>query len=122
MRLGRHFLTLVLAGVATGCSLAPQFDSCSRIREFKQFNWKSGAYRSLPVVDVPALQPEVNAAVNAFSRRLAGDESFFIVEARQSGPYILLEISQACFDCKRWVVYSTDRRCIVGTFTLGMQG
>jgi hypothetical protein len=103
MNTWRYVLPLLAAMAASSCSHLPAgFDSCRRIREFEQFSWRPALYQSLPALDVTSLPPQVHAAVATFSRPFGEYE--FIVSARVSDPYILLEISGACTDCKRWVV------------------
>ena len=116
----------VLAGLAVvvlaGCAIAPLRDSCGRPRHFKQYSWPSRSYYALPQAAVAELPAEVRTSAGEFMREAFGDSPFEIVEARRSGEYVLLTIRPPCVDCDRWLVYSFDRRCIVGTFVLHSQG
>lgn len=115
----RRYLAVILAGLTiSGCSHFG-VDSCTRLRTFKQFNWPSRSYYSLVAANVASLPSPVHDAVAAHMGRHA---YFEIVAAKVSGPYLLLTVRQACFDCDRWFVYSTKRQCVVGTFVLGFQG
>ncbi len=119
----RQALIVFTIAMSSACSLPPAlFDSCGQIREFTHLNWRLSTYAELPVIEVTSLPPQVTAAVTAFSHRVSGGDAYFILSARKKEPHILLEITGACFDCKRWVVYSPTRQCIVGTFTLAVQG
>ena len=116
----RRCLAYLLAGLSiSACSHFGRVDSCTRLRNFPQFSWPSRAYFSLEAANVASLPPAVHGAVAA---RLGSDDYFEIAAARVSGPYLLLTVRQACFDCDRWFVYSTTRQCVVGTFVLGYQG
>ena len=115
-------LAAVAVLVLTGCSHVSAFDSCTRSRHFSQFTMPSRAYYSLPMVDVRSIPPSVQAASAAYMHREFGEDYFEIREARNSGHYLLLAVRPPCFDCDRWLVYSSNRQCIVGTFWPAGQG
>ena len=115
---------LIIASLAllSGCSHIAAFDSCSRTRDYKQFDWSSSLFHSLPTVDVATLPPQVPEAVEAYLRKMDVDAAFEIVAARSSGDYLLVTVRPPCFDCDRSMVYSKSKQCVVGGFQGPTQG
>jgi hypothetical protein len=65
------------------------------------------------------LPPEV---VEAVSRYFAGECHQSVVAARRYSSYILLDVPTCALDGNRHLVFSPERRCIVGSFVWYIQG
>ena len=122
MRLSRVVVVLALF-VSTGCSPILVGERCDRPRRFSRFDFKPSAYDALPRVEVSALPPEVSQAAAAYLGKLHHEGyPFSIINARAFDEYTMLTVTGSCVDCTAWLVYAPQRRCIVGYFTLYIQG
>jgi hypothetical protein len=100
------------------CGHADWFDSCTRLREFKEFNYPSRAYFALPKVPRAALPPHVYQSLAAACKN--DDRRCLIDEVRVKGEYLLITTHGGSTD-HGWLVYSTRRSCMVGLFVLAPQ-
>jgi hypothetical protein len=123
--MARAYVALALVAlVLGGCSgLRATIDPCAGVKRFKELDYRPKVYDSLPRVEVGSLSPAVREALAARLRAIRGREYLFeILDARTYRGYILITINEGCADCQAWFAYSPTYGCVVGRFTLFMQG